>query len=121
MTASDAGAGDRFGLSVGANGEIAIIGAFYDGDAGAYSGSSYLFDISTGSELAKLTASDAAAGDEFGVAVAVGDNAAIVGAWFNDDAGLTSGSAYLYNVPEPTTLSLLALGGLAMLRRHRRG
>jgi len=120
LTASDAAAGDRFGISTGVNDDIAVIGAFYDGDAGPYSGSAYVFDLATGVELAKLTASDAAGSDEFGKSVAVSGDLAIIGAWFDDDKGPSSGSAYLYDVPEPTTLSLLALGGLALVRRRKR-
>ena len=120
LTASDAAAGDRFGISTGTNGDIAVIGAFYDGDAGPYSGSAYVFDLATGAELVKLTASDAAGSDEFGKSLAVSDDLVIIGAWFDDDKGPSSGSAYLYEVPEPATLSLLALGSLAMVQRRKR-
>ena len=51
------------------------------------------FDMET-----KLTASDAAEGDYFGASVAISGNTAIVGATFDDDAGLSSGSAYLFDV-----------------------
>ena len=43
---------DGFGASVGINGNTAIVGARSDP-----SGSAYLFDITTGSQLTKLTAS----------------------------------------------------------------
>jgi len=45
-------------------------------------------------ELHKLTASDAAAGDNFGASVAISGSTAIVGARYDDD----SGSAYLFDV-----------------------
>ena len=45
----------------------------------------------------KLTANDAAAGDQFGRAVAVNGDLAIVGAPFGDDGpGSNSGSAYIF-------------------------
>ena len=47
---------------------------------------------------ATLTANDAAANDEFGNAVAISGNYAIVGAYRNDDTGLNSGSAYIYTL-----------------------
>ena len=47
----------------------------------------YLFDVMTGQQLFKLTASDAAAEDVFGGHVAVSGNTAIVGAVGNSDAG----------------------------------
>jgi len=98
LTATDAAAFDNFGLSVAISGNTAIVGARFDDDAGSDSGSAYLFDITTGNQLFKLTASDAAAGDFFGESVAISGNIAIVGALANDDAGANSGSAYLFNV-----------------------
>jgi len=47
-------------------------------------------------EVAKLTASDAAAVDQFGFSVSISGSTAIVGAHFNDDAGTISGSAYIF-------------------------
>ncbi|MCK5113789.1 MAG: FG-GAP repeat protein [Phycisphaerae bacterium] len=119
LVASDMAEGDRFGCSVAISGNTAIVGAYLDDDGGYNSGSVYLFDITTGEEIGKLTASDAAVDDYFGSPVAISDNIAIVGAWRNDDAGESSGSAYLYEVPEPASLVLLSLGGLVMLRRKR--
>jgi hypothetical protein len=45
----------------------------------------------------KIIASDAAAGDRFGEAVAISGTTAIVGAHRDDDAGQDSGSAYLFD------------------------
>ena len=47
-------------------------------------------------EVAKLVASDAAAGDEFGKSVAIAGNTVVVGAYWDDDAGSNSGSAYVF-------------------------
>jgi len=52
--------------------------------------------------VATLTASDAAANDEFGNAVAISGNYAIVGAYRNDDTGRNSGSAYIYSLSGET-------------------
>jgi len=98
LTASDIWASDKFGISVAISGNVAIVGAYGNSDAGLTSGSAYLFDVSTGNELFKLTASDAAEGDNFGYAVAISGNTAIVGARYDDDAGSLSGSAYLFDV-----------------------
>ena len=99
LTASDAAAGDQFGRSVAISGDTAIVGA-YDSDPCCESGSAYLFDVTTGQELFQLTASDAAAGDFFGFSVAISGNTAIVGALDDDDAGLQSGSAYIFTFLE---------------------
>ena len=47
---------------------------------------------------AKLTASDAAAGDFFGSSVSISGDYAIVGALYDDDVPNNSGSAYIYDV-----------------------
>lgn len=98
ITASDAAAGDWFGHSVSVNGDTAIVGAVEDDDAGERSGSAYVFVRSAGAwiQQAKLTASDAAAGDAFGASVSVDGNTAIIGARADDDAGDASGSAYIF-------------------------
>jgi len=97
LTASDAAADDEFGFAVAISGNTAIVGAYGDDDAGSSSGSAYLFDTTTGQQLMKLTASDAATDDEFGFAVAISGTTAIVGAFGDDDAGSSSGSAYLFD------------------------
>ena len=87
LTASDAAASDLFGWAVAISGTTAIVGALYDDDAGDHSGSAYLFDTTTGTQIAKLTASDAAAGDLFGYSVAISGTTGIVGAWNDDNRG----------------------------------
>ncbi len=98
LTASDAAAEDIFGTSVAIDGDMAVIGAFRDDDSGTDSGSAYVFVRSgdSWSEQAKLTASDAAANDQFGISVAVDGDMAVVGAWFDNDGGADSGSAYVF-------------------------
>lgn len=96
LTASDAAVGDEFGFSVGISGDIAIVGARNNDDGGSSSGSAYLFDTTSGAQLAKLVASDAQSGDYFGYSVAISDNVAIVGASGDDDGGNGAGAAYLF-------------------------
>ncbi|MEQ9206642.1 MAG: GC-type dockerin domain-anchored protein [Phycisphaerales bacterium] len=97
LTASDASSSDVFGQSVAISGNTAIVGANLDNDAGFDSGSAYLFDTTTGQELFKLTASDAAAFDYFGWSVAISGTTAIVGARRHDDLAPNSGSAYIFD------------------------
>jgi hypothetical protein len=108
LTANDAGANDWFGDSVAISGTTAIVGSPLDDDNGTNSGSAYLFDVTTGDQLAKLTASDAAANDNFGNSVAISGNIAIVGSQLDDDNGGDSGSAYLFDVSAPTTPTQIA-------------
>ncbi|MBW4442205.1 MAG: DUF4347 domain-containing protein [Plectolyngbya sp. WJT66-NPBG17] len=53
-------------------------------------------DILPLTEQSKLTASDGAASDCFGISVAISGNTAIVGSYLDDDKGTDSGSAYIY-------------------------
>jgi hypothetical protein len=83
---------------VALSGNRALIGARGDDDRGGFTGSAYVFDVTTGQQLRKLTASDGAAGDEFGISVAINGNLALVGANADDDVGNSSGSAYLFDL-----------------------
>ncbi len=98
LTSGDAATNDEFGYSVAISGDTAVVGAPYDDDAGSDSGSAYVFVRSgaSWSQQAKLTAGDAAAGDEFGYSVAISGDTAMVGAYADDDGGSESGSAYVF-------------------------
>ena len=123
LSAADAAAFDSFGWSLAISGNTALVGAWHGDDEGTpFSGSAYLFDVTTGSQLAKLTADDAASGDWFGKSVAISGDMALVGALNDDDGGIDSGSAYLFEnvIPEPSTLLLGAMACLGVfLRRNR--
>ena len=108
LTAFGAAANDEFGISVAVHGETVVVGAHkYDVGGGtekANAGAAYVFIKPTGgpwaygTETAKLIASDATRGDEFGISVAVDDNedTIVVGAYLDDDNGDNSGSAYVF-------------------------
>ena len=98
LTTNDVEAGDQLGSAVAISGDYAIIGSPSDDDAGSKSGSAYVFVRSgaTWKEEAKLTANDAAEKDNFGSAVAISGDYAIVGSPSDDDAGSKSGSAYVF-------------------------
>jgi PKD repeat protein len=98
LTASDRSADDRFGWSVSISGGFAIVGAVLNDGIGISSGSGYIFERSGSSwnQVAKLTASDGAIGDYFGISVSISGGFAIVGARLDDDNGSNSGSAYIF-------------------------
>jgi len=101
LMANDGEEGDRFGISVAIAGNTVVVGAYQDEtDNGIDSGSAYIFTRtgSTWTEQVKLMASDGAEYDEFGNFVAVANGAVVVGAWFDDDNGERSGSAYTYDL-----------------------
>jgi FG-GAP repeat protein/fibronectin type III domain protein len=121
LTASDGAIVDYFGYSVAVDGDNIVVGAMWDDDNGSYSGSAYIYRWNgTAYDEIKLTASDGAAGDSFGEAVAVDGDNIVIGAKGDDDNGTASGSAYVYNLSEiidlaapdvPANLTNLVNGG----------
>ena len=104
LTANDAGGSDKFGESVSIDGDAVVIGAPRDNDLGADSGSAYIFTRDTSGSLtsgwtqvAKMTAGDGAAGDEFGHHVAIEGGTVVIGAHYkyvNNQFAI--GSAYVF-------------------------
>jgi len=107
FTPTDGAAGDAFGFSVAIAGGIVAVGAPGKDDNGADSGAAYLFDASTGAQLAKLLPGDGAAGDEFGNSIAIDDGIVAVGAWRADEHGDDSGAVYLFNASTGNQLDKL--------------
>jgi hypothetical protein len=102
LTASDGATVDLFGYSVALSADTVLIGARFDDDdiMGVNSGSVYVFTRcgTTWSQQAKLTATDGAAGDEFGYSVALSGDTAVITANADDSDvnGVDSGSAYVF-------------------------
>jgi hypothetical protein len=99
VTAIDAAAGDRFGMSVALGSGVLLVGANRDDDDGTDSGSVYVFTyqgIDGWVHAQKLTATDGQAGAGFGFAVSMSGNAALIGA--NNDVAppWDAGSAYVF-------------------------
>jgi len=99
LTASDGAGADEFGRSVSISGDYAIVGAYFDDDNGAQSGSAYIYHFTGTSwiEQQKLTASDGESGDYFGRSVSISGDYVLIGANSDDDNGSGSGSAYIYH------------------------
>ncbi len=107
LTGSDRANGDKFGWSVAFDGETIVVGApfddYYDPDNNtndvSNSGAAYVFikpatgGWATGTQTAKLIASDRAEDDQFGFSVAVDGNTVVVGA---DQDDSNRGSAYVF-------------------------
>ncbi|MFH1614791.1 MAG: FG-GAP repeat protein [Planctomycetota bacterium] len=103
LLASDAAAGDNFGVRVSISDNYAIVGAWRnDGNGVSNSGAAYIFtpndiDPNNWDQIAKLTAPDAAVGDNFGHGVSISEDYAIVGAIFYDRVSeRESGTAYIF-------------------------
>ncbi len=99
LTASNAAALDFFSRSVSIDGDRAIVGAPGNDNAGSKdSGSAYIFRFggATWTEEAKLTPSDAAAFDGFGVSVSIDGDRAVVGTRHDGNPGIDRGTAYVF-------------------------
>ncbi|MCZ6811459.1 MAG: hypothetical protein O7D97_05595 [Planctomycetota bacterium] len=101
LLALDRLAFDQFGQSVSISGDVAVVGAWGGGGIVADSGSAYIFRFNgvSWAQEAKLTASDGAVSDLFGVSVSISGDVAVVGAYADDDNGSLSGSAYVFVKP----------------------
>lgn len=107
LTASDSAVSDLFGVSVAVDGDTIAVGASGDDTAPTNNnGSAYVFVMPLGGwsgtlpENAKLTASDAATGAEFGNSLAVSGATIVVGAALdNVGANIDQGSAYVFLRP----------------------
>ena len=108
LTADDAAANDEFGISVSVHDETVVVGAHLenandddqnvDNDV-TDSGAAYVFTKpgsggwADATDTAKLTASDGAADDEFGISVAVEGDTVVIGARQDNTR---NGSAYVF-------------------------
>ncbi len=111
---NDGFAGQEFGYSVASDAGVIALGGRFDDDNGADSGSAYLFDASTGSQLRKFLPTDGAAGAQFGFSIDIGSGMVAVGAPRADDEGVTTGAAYLFDANTGTQLhKLLPADGAA--------
>jgi len=95
LIASDAGEDDSFGRAVAIDGDYLLVSAPGNDEQGDRTGAVYVFkrDGETWTQQAKLTASDAGAGDGLGSAVALEGTLAAIGASGDD---FPTGSVYLF-------------------------
>ena len=95
---------DQFGNSVSLSRDKIVVGMPYSGvDNQSKFGSAYAFARNQGGTnnwglLQKLERSDPGNNDQFGIAVAVGQDTVVVGVNMDDDLGVDSGSAYVFRL-----------------------
>lgn len=93
----DGGVRSRFGQAIAADGDRLLVGAPGDEEAASGAGAAYLFQRNAKGWIlqAKLMAGDAAADQQFGAAVALHRNRALIGAARDRTHGRNAGAAYL--------------------------
>ncbi len=103
---SESNEGDVLGWSTAISGDYAIIGAPGVDDNGEDSGSVYIFerDNQGWNLVVQIIAFDGSTLDCFGKSVSISDTFAIVGAYNDDDNGENSGSAYIYDFSNLTSI-----------------
>lgn len=99
-------ASDTFGLRVAMDGNYAIVGVQQEGDAtGTLSGKAYIYNVTTGALVRIIDNPNPVqwtgmSGDQFGRAVAISGNYAIIGAPYEDTSSteVDSGKAYMFDI-----------------------
>ena len=99
LAPDDAFASDNFGWSVSLQGERALIGALKNIHQGIRSGSAYVFEFDGNQwqESSKLLHSDRASDDDFGYAVSLSGDRALIGARLHDAQDNDAGAAYIFD------------------------
>ncbi len=94
LTASDGGPEERFGYSVSASGDAALVGAPTD----YYSGAAYVFRLTSAGwvEEKKLKVFPGDSSDQLGTSVSVDGNLGVVGAVYGDSSCYDCGAAYIF-------------------------
>lgn len=98
----DGKSGNWFGYDVAISQNTIVVGSYLDDNGKSNSGSAYVFkkkpiqNWSNSLTSKKITSSDSASGDLFGVSVGVDNDTVLVGANGNDDKGYASGSSYVF-------------------------
>ncbi len=98
LAAPDAAQQDEFGSSIALAGTILVVGASGDDDLGSESGSAHVFRRTGASwtHEAKLLDPAGEERDYFGISAAASADRVVVGSWFGEAQGVSSGSAIAF-------------------------
>lgn len=98
LLSNDIAQGDLFGQSVAIHGDRALVGAHGHDGAEFNAGAAYVFTFNGNGwpQTQKLVASDPDKDDRYGEELAIFGDRAIVGARADDEAGMNTGAAYVY-------------------------
>ncbi|BDX06176.1 FG-GAP repeat protein [Planctobacterium marinum] len=98
ITAPDAKPGDAFGQSISLTENHLVIGAPRSDAMGENSGAAYIYkrESDAWQYQTKIKASDGAAGDLFGISIAIDGETIVVGADLHDEKAENAGAVYVY-------------------------
>ena len=99
FAAPDGAPGDAFAYRIARAGDVAVMAAPFDDDLGLDAGSAYVYErdpLAGWTFAAKLLASNGAAGDSFGYAVAIAGETVLVGAPRHDGGVPDRGAVYAF-------------------------
>lgn len=94
-----------YGWSIDIDASKLVVGAISDTVNGQNSGSAFLYNAFTGTQLAKLLPSDGALFDQFGASISIHNDLIVAGARNDNDHGGGSGSAYAFDIFCPADLN----------------
>jgi hypothetical protein len=120
LYASDATLGADFGNSIAIDGDLAVVGAPLAQSLGGNTGAAYVFERQPNglwTEIAKVVEIVGTGSDKLGFDVAISGERVLLGAHQQDDSGISSGAAYLFERQAdgswPRVATLLASDGAA--------
>lgn len=117
LVSNDIALNDAFGLSVDLKGDRLLVGSQGNADAGANTGSAYLFekdDTGSWQQTQKFLASDAQASDIYGYDVSLDGETVVIGARRTLSV---PGAAYVYDLSEEDVL-VPTVTGLTLIDAH---
>lgn len=99
---------DEVGSSLALDGNYAALGSKNDDDLGSNSGAVYVFDVSDGELLRKITPESdepgSEAGDEFGYSLAIDSTRLVIGSRKAESGGVRTGVVYMYDITTGTKI-----------------
>jgi len=98
LSASDAQSSDCFGYAVSISGDFALVGAYGEDEKGSSAGAAYIFNKQNNRwiQTNKLLDPAGASSDQFGYAVFISGDYAIVGSIYDDYSYTDAGTAFIY-------------------------
>lgn len=107
---NDGAENDFFGFSIDINNALVVVGSLWDDDNGENSGSVYIFDATTGTQINKITPSDGIDFDRFGDSVSIDNDVIAVGASQYHFSTNSSGAVYLFDASTGLQTAKLVAG-----------